>query len=469
MFRYRLGLAVALVCAFLLSCEDEAQTDSNIRGTSSQNVGDAATTPATKTIYSILEQITGTCTKGTNAHPLCKEVTVGFEPKVATEKSAGKRILIIDDGMERAAFGRYKSRVMRYLSFSDDGVLEDTAKVKPFYAGAFQVYDLLDRLYPEVRPIDLRSIKPLFREKFGQAIRADDLKNSILHGQIIFAKLAELNPSSEFWIIDDLTVAKKGWDLFCSADAKGIGIDFFKTMFKRQVTEIATLIEANKISFANFSFSDSLDAWRGRADWCLSNFGYRPSEEVVKAYFDARLEHFFRPLYSLPNFVVVQAIANGVDFTKQSVKDNWNVDCTKFPNALKVAGTKVLAPVSPEGVDASHFSSSINLNSVACADVVVNLGATLFDESEDEPIILFSNDGIQSARIADPSSSHSAPVALSYLIYLKQNCPNCSPEELLNRTRRNKPILIDPIRNRQFDVHLNDDSSSSTLDTVCLR
>ncbi len=381
-----------------------------------------------------------------------------FRAKAAKEKSLGQRILVMDDGLAKPTLLGYQHKVLDYLTFDAGGTLvsySETVNVHPIF---LKITELLRDKYPTLPSVLLKPVYNFLKDIISED-KWHDASKKVGHGTYIVTKLAEYNPDAEFVAIENngfpYKVAQEFGVDFCRMKEVG-NTEKYRQLIRSARLAIEELIQKHKIDFLNFSFSPDISHIQYLLAGICSPEEARSAAEIM---IRLDLEEFFAPLYSRRDSIVIQAIDQLADYRVKSIREDHLIDCTKFKNVVRVAGFgKPMFPIPIEGSMDTRIVPILE-KSAKCIDFAVSLGehgslkgnlpacyVHFVTERLDEEAPLQKN-GI--------GSSFAAPVALSYLIYLKNTLPKgTSNEELIAKaTGEAKTWIKDPIRYRQLEVY----------------
>ncbi len=410
----------------------------------------------------ILSGISGSCNDAENFdHDLCKDVQIHFSTKKAKATSQGQRILIMDNGFHINAMTVYNNRVLDFVGIASDGSLKTVDEVLTVNKASYEIAKLIDQKYPELPRTLLSSIgnelsKKVNSDQWFRRSGGGDWG----HGTAIFTQLAEYNPFAEFVLIDDQNFkdveTALGIDL-CKIDQDHKELDKYRSYLENFSKEIISLIKKHDIDFVNFSFSPDInDLSRQLKKRCNKVFDIADVSKLLQI----DLDYFFKPLYSIPNVIAVQAILQTGDFHSERSRKDHRIDCATFGNRVRVVGFGTLdSKIPSEGSSDKNLVSKI-LGALPCADLAINLGEHGGLHSKRTYPKCFVNFHYTPFFEPEPpvplaiSSSYAAPVAISYLIYLKNTLPKNTPiEEILRIAKDPKSFIKDPIRHRQIEVY----------------
>lgn len=377
-----------------------------------------------------------------------------FLPKPAHAWSAGQRILLIDHGMHALAFTRYKQRVLDFLEFDEHDALTTSTHALKMHRGRRMIFSVI--LGDEHPYMPARKINDLnFSSAISQAFPSTDL---VGHGTPIFGILAEHNPKAEF-VISQLPnlLAKPFKDHFCSPSAKSLSQ--ISSFFKSTSDALLNAIQKHDINFIQYAEDATFDAFSGQFREMCPKYLYEA--DWIRKVQRAHLKYFVKPLTQVPEVILVQAGASSSYKIEKGDKNFW-MDCAQLPNRLRVGALNQLAPTLPiEGANQFELLSPSQRNAEACVDLFVNSGVNyewpkfeaLRDWQAAAHAVKFSDDGLTEVAYTGLKPSWAAPVALSYLIYLKNRLPKATTaKELLEHANNNGNGKIkDPAFFGQFD------------------
>jgi len=240
------------------------------------------------------------------------------------------------------------------------------------------------------------------------------------HGSDILATLGELNPDAEFVV----ALRQEPPDFRAN-------LHDLRRYYENLVTSYRKLISEYGVRFINMSFGSTAQNGENAA---------------------IELEHFFKPLGSIPGVILVQA---GVQNVKRPLLANdpeYLSDCAAIPNRVRVG------EVSFGRDDAGKALSDSQINALACTDVIVNKGPKLarirkayFDKTPYNKDELYCASGID-IFACQYGTSYTAPLFVSYLLYLQETHPELNTTQKLIEKATEGGILNvkDPGTHRQF-------------------
>ena len=364
--------------------------------------------------------------------------------------------MILDNGFHLGAMIRYPSRVIDFVEFTPDGSLRTITERLMVNQAAYEISKVLDEKYSGLPNVLLENAFANFSQKMHPELwfrRSNGKKYG--HGTSIFAKLAEYNPFAEFVLIDDesfsATQDSYGLDL-CKIDEGDREINKYKNFSISIADNIVALIKKHDINFISFSFSTNIQFIENQLrKRCKKEF----QRELLAKLLQADLDYFFKPLYSIPGVIAVQAILPPGNFYSHDAQQDNRIDCTAFGNRLRVGAYGVLDSRVPiDGMLDAKYLDKIR-GSLPCTDLTVNLGepwhGKLSNPVFPECFVHFSYDPFLPPEPPGEmaiSSSFGVPIALSYLIYLKNTLPmNTSANEIISvATSEGKKLVKDPVR-----------------------
>jgi hypothetical protein len=384
----------------------------------------------------------------------CAVEEVEFEKKAPHEWSKGQRILIVDDGMHRAAFTRYKKRVLDFLEYDETGTLDTTQKPIRMHRGERLV---LSEILGEQNPY--MPARKLNDSRGGRELKQKfPSMESVGHGSIILGILAEHNPQAEF-VIAQLPPHFTGLypEHFCRPSEQSL--KEIEAHFKSASDKLIEVIRQNEISFIQYAENvvgeDTFPSYYQRD----CNDAPTPNlSEWFRSVQRAQFEFFVKPLGSIPGVILVQA-GPRPNYKVEAGDEKYLMDCSPLPNRLRVGFLNVLSSQLPiEGANDFDLLWSSQNNARECIDLFVNGGAVGGNSRERKwkaapYAIKFACDGMIEIPYMELSTSWASPVGLSYLIYLKKSLPpETTVQELLHHANNGgKGKMKDPAFFAQFE------------------
>ena len=379
-----------------------------------------------------------------------------FVPKPAHMWSTGQRILLIDHGMHALAYTRYKQRVLDFLDFDEHGALTTSTHALKMHRGRRIIFSEIignDHPYIPARKINDLNLSAEISQKFP----ATDL---VGHGTPIFGILAEHNPKAEF-VISQLPnlVAWPFKDHFCSPSTESLSR--ISSLFESASNALLAAIHRHDLNFIQYAENATFDAFNGQFVETCKSIAYDQRADWIRHVQRAHLKHFVKPLTHIPEVILVQAGASSNYKLNKGDKNFW-MDCASFQNRLRVGALNKVTPGLPiEGTNRIDLLPPNQRNAEACVDLFVNSGVNyewpkfdaLLDWQAAPHAIKFSDDGLTEVAYTGLKPSWAAPVALSYLIYLKNTLPpGTTAKELLAHANNNGSGKIkDPAFFAQFE------------------
>ncbi len=384
-----------------------------------------------------------------------------FVSKAGSQQSLGQRILIMDDGFHIPALVSYPHRVLEYQHFTQNGDLEPITDPILIHKTIAHIHEILTTQFTALPASLFTTIDQIIAEKIPYKSwykSSNGRKNG--HGTYIFTKLAEYNPEAEFVLIDkedfSIGIAEKAGLRLCEAENDPNQLETYRNFMRNSAKSIRELIEKYDIDFLNFSFSsDVSDIQNSFAEDCPNM-----SAALAAKIHEIDLVEFFTPLYTLPNTLAVQAIFQNTNYHIPEIRKQHRVDCTAFPNSIRVAGFGRQIDIPNTGMGNSRFHSEIHA-SAPCTDLAINLGPSYgFLHNIKIPECFVH---LHPERISKPeppsdghiASSYATSIAISYLIYLRKTLP---PETSLAEIKKiatgdSKRWIQDPIRHRTLELY----------------
>ncbi len=424
-------------------------------------------------LHSFLEKLP-VCSQEDSAHSpfydLCLYNNISFQPAPVKTESEGQRILVFDSTMHVPAYTRHKSRVLDFLETDTDGQLVRVREKLSVNSAVFKMTDYLDHnfsgfpsdFFADLFPTILQKLE---KRPFSFADRPEEPSLSGGHGTRIFTKLAEYNPNAQFvlaeWGSLENMFSYIGLER-CILNQNSQWEEKLRTYFSNQASGIIEIAKKYKLNFANFSFSNNvqyyLDSLKRNCPQGTPNL--RPIAEKILA---IEIEEFIKPVYENPDLIVVQAIGSE-NYNLASVRRDNAIDCQHFGNSLRVAAAShVDSGISKDGSENLALISPKFQQSTQCMDIVINMGPHAEMDNEGNTVqpecgVKFSMNGISRGLVVDESgisSSYAAPLAISYLIYLKNTLPSGTSNQDLVKiaTGDGKKIVRDPIRHEQIEAY----------------
>jgi len=378
----------------------------------------------------------------------CDTVCVALEAKSASPSSLGQRILVIDLGMVLPAYTRYKSRVLEHFVLDERGFYRSSKQEIRIPRTIFAVLsEILDDQNPATTAHQLNPVSSLFDKH-------NKVNNSLVqHGDEIFATLADLNPEAEFVIANLGSTPKED---FCSANEDHAAFERYGTFIRNSAVSLQSIIEKHGINFVNMSFGYSEETfmriWR---DSCSGKS--QPERAFFLNIHEMYFRNFYEPLFSLDNVVFVQAAPYSYYDLEESSSEFYS-DCQSVPNRIRVAGFSAKEPHLPIlGADDEHLLSSSVKGALGCTDIAINFGISAKRPYEDGPFpVMTTINGFGASSLGTrPSSSSAAPIALSYMIYLKKSGDVQGEGTFFvdNFKKYHQGKLVEPARYRQFEIN----------------
>lgn len=377
-----------------------------------------------------------------------------FLPKPAHAWSEGQRILLIDHGMHALAFTRYKQRVLDFLDFDEHGALTTSTQALKMHRGRRIIFS--DIIGDENPYIPARKINVLnLSVAINQAFPSSDL---VGHGTPILGILAEHNPKAEFVISQLPNLAAKPFkDHFCAPSEDSLSQ--ISSLFERTSNTLLTAIRKHDINFIQYAENATFDAFSEQFVESCPKTNQR-SDWIRKVQY-AHLKYFVKPLTQVPEVILVQAGASASYKLEKGDKIFW-MDCAPLPNRLRVGALNHLnTPLPIDGANQFNLLPQTQHNAEACIDLFVNSGVNyawpqlgvLSDWQAAPHAIKFSDDGLTEVAHTGLTPSWAAPVALSYLVYLKNTLPKeISAKDLLAHANNyGNGKIKDPAYFAQFD------------------
>ncbi len=381
-------------------------------------------------IEAILNEVPKDCSDEIIKSNYCEKVDVHFSPKHGNNSSRGQRILVMDSGFHIPAMTRYQSKVLDLVEFDERGNLESTKHTlnvnKAFYEISSKI---LDEKYSGLPLVLLEESLAKLNSKIKKEDRVSGFSNYGHHGTFIFTKLAEYNPRAEFVLIDDTQFrenAVSGFDLCSLVDYEDEQLKKHGEYNQFVSRQIRTLVEKYEINFINFSFSPSVNEHKRKyKNQCSKNLPNHLAHKLLQN----DLKYFFEPLSNIPDVISVQAILNQGDFSSENARKENLIDCTSMTNSIRVgAYSSQDFDIPVEGSSSLKVFAKDREKTASCMDLAVNMGLNWEWSEELEPVIPtcfvhFFSKGLDRAEPPSESmlsSSCAAPIALSYLIYLKR-------------------------------------------------
>lgn len=372
----------------------------------------------------------------------CQFVSVGFSPKVPSERSLGQRILVLDAGMRFAAYTRYKSRVLDDIEPNIDGKYESVQRPIELQRGALKILSgILNDKFQNVPAEYLNPVEDQFNRTFPNHVYP------IRHGELIFGTLADLNPNAEFVIAQTFDIPR---DLICHADEELTEFAALKHYFNSASSSLKDIIQRYNISFVNLSLGHSIKTVSEVASKCsgggLSSGSIRTILDIIK-------NEFYDNLFSLADVIFVQS---GPWSQRQlNLGDpEYPIDCYQYPNRIRTGYAEFTeSTIPPTG---SMLPSGVALgqsNARKCIDVFFNTGVEgKKPYAEGQYPYRMTMNGIGSSSMPEPfCTSWAAPFVLSYLNFERQSLKERGQYFSLARLL-NSNFVFDPFKHRQFDA-----------------
>lgn len=395
------GMTMLLLCFLVPACERDPVSERD-QATLNQ-------------IRLILNEIPGECTEDlVSGEGLCAPVEVAFERKSASVRSARQRILVIDHGMWEETLLTRASRILDLVEPDEHGILHTTTRKQTFSQGAVRIFhEAIGRQNPRLSFKLLREMSREIERKVLAPARGLQIAEND-HGADILATLAELNPDAEFVIAQRKDVPNM------DADPTRL-----RTYYDNYVGSLKKLIAEYGVTFINMSFGSP---------------SRTPEGERIA------LEHFFTPLSSIPGVIVVQAGIQNVTRVLEADDAEFVSDCRKIRNRIRVG------EVSWSKRDVAKNISMSQENARACVDVIVNKGPSVAEVRSDILSYvdeLYCMSGID-AFACQYGTSYTAPLFLSYLLYLQQTQPALDTTEKLIARASKTGDIVDPGDQKAF-------------------
>jgi hypothetical protein len=375
----------------------------------------------------------------------CAIERVSFQKKGASKKSRGRRILIIDDGMRSLAFARYANRVLDYAESDESGIYHTTKQEVKIPKGVRKIWsDILMKQEIELPQMAFQPTRAEFYKKFEGAV-------PLGHGVKILNKLADFFPDAEFVIAEPGYLAVESE--LCSAD-EDASLEKTQAYVENLSRTLIASIREHDINYINLSSGITTRVLQIQAAQTCKDS--TPSLPTLRRIQKIWTEHFYGPLSSIPGVILVQA---GV-FADRLIDEgdpDYLSDCAKFPNRLRVSSFTALNPnIPPEGANAWHLLDVQDINALSCLDLFINGGVSdpVVDRDAEHLMIApwFATHTLGTTPVQGFSPSFAAPIALSYIIKLKERMPaTTSVQKLLDAaTSHGLGKIKDPVR---YELH----------------
>jgi hypothetical protein len=392
--------------------------------------------PTLRAVQKILYTVERPCTEdGKQDVGGCARESVYFTKKSGRRSSLGKRILIQESFLRSLAFTRYKSRVLDYVVPDMDGTYYTTTVPVKIPKALITIWsDLLDEHDPLAPSFSFSSVGSRFSEVF------QDVDGAIGHGVPILNKLAEAIPHAEFVIAetDEATASL----YLCDLEGDLNAFERLKNFIGHSSKSLIEKIKENRVDFINMSRGLTLNVLQKQvARYCE---GKTVSNDSLLKALALWTDHFYLPLSAIPDVVLVQA-GTHAHRPLQFKDSEYLVDCTPMPNRIRIGpvdspGNKF---IPKEGINDYSLLSPAAQNALECNDLFVMGGRKSLEMSSS-----FSSTSLDHDTLFLATSSWLTPVALAYLVQLKDSMPfgTSVPDLIASATNNGKGRIKDPAR-----------------------
>lgn len=391
-----------------------------------------------------------------SVHGFCSIDEETFSAKEAHDWSKGQRILLIDEGMHRLAFTRYKRRVLDFVESDSFGsMVTVTTRLKMHRGERLISSEVIGEGNPYMPARKLNGLS-----RFSTLAKKFPNFTILGHGTPIFGILAEHNPKAEF-VVAQLSnlIAEPFLSHFCSPSEDSL--KQIESLYNNASQTLLELVRKYDINFIQYAGDATFDAFSSQFTEACKAIPNLQKADWISRIQNAHLKYYFQPFTSVPGVILVQAGASAPYKLKEGDR-NFLMDCASLPNRLRVGSLNMLAPELPiEGSNNYELLSVRQRNAEVCVDIFINSGVNsdwyktdrLSDWQAAPHAIKFTDYGMVEHVYMGLTPSWASPVALSYLIYLKKTLPHgTTTEELLaHANNHGHGKMKDPAFYAQFD------------------
>lgn len=395
----------------------------------------------------------------------CELIEIGFKPRDGNPESRGSRILMLDSGLKFLAFASHRKRVLDFIEQDEKGRFATTKNSLSLPLALNKIFDLLaeHKKFPSAGELStiyaanpkILAIHKKMQEKF---VGLSNLAY-VHHGTSLASALIEYNPNTEFVFGEhDYNMGIK--NELCTGYGNDDSLVTIRDYYETAAKSLEKIIRDNKINYINFSFGDSVPELRRYA---ARECGERqPSDRHLLDILKIKLDEFYRPLASIPGVLMVQSASNDVDLNDADT-ENYMVDCANLPNRIRIGYFKSVDDTLPVwGAKEVEEQSIFFQSGRACVDLFIKLGFSGGFPSKMTfsryPPLEVDIDGLSLGGefIGCMGTSLAAPLALSYIIYLKSllRQQQLSVSELIQVAReKGQGVYKDPGLHGEFEIY----------------
>jgi hypothetical protein len=394
----------------------------------------------------------------------CLPVTLRFTPAPMLPTSAGRRILVLDQGMLLAATARYPSRVLAQVQIESDGRYQEYLPEVSMSKDAFHIFAAIDRSSTRLTASALQPLQSPFLDGPGGVIPDEYWAG---HGNPIFDFLAEAVPTAQFVIGQHDQSALWGpraCELVASdASVSTSAIQELAARYDASFSSLQDLVERYQLDFINASWGLNR---REAVDLFTDLCGSIPAETVLSQVLELEATMMRRmgtlrvgTGTSARDVITVQAATFSRDQVLAEGDPDHPSDCdSTIPHRLRVGSFFNLTTQIPvDGSGDLSYLGAAEANARACTDIFIDLGYDygVVNRTERARSLQDTFFGIGWAPMAwPPTTSFAAPVALAELIWFRdQHKELSSGEALLDAyTGSGTRPIRDPIQNDNFEA-----------------
>lgn len=368
----------------------------------------------------------------------CQLKYLTLEESPAQHNSRGRRVLIMDTGMDLPALTRYREQTGGLYRLRADGGLESSysgdnaLSVPAAYADILMMSELHQTFIP-INALNLRNRTFSQLENFTNAHLQKQNIDPIAHGAQLFTKILDLVPNAQVWAVQMFPYGLTPSEDFCQMGQAG-GMEHIDAVIHRHAEALLQLIRANDIDFISYSQFATLE--RLEDNWPTLCAGQpRPKRKTLLRWIQL-FNDLTKRLVQESEAVMVQAV--GVDngpgqMTSEELCENPHPRHVFVQDARELDAGDLL-PIGKDGeISGDLFDPAFQRS--RCPYAVYSL-----DVRHPSWQIRYSMTGFGGYGLFDfTSSSMVPPLAIAHLIHMRDYQGISIPDGI-------KQLLARPVR-----------------------